>query len=64
MFYGTNFSVGEFLYKSAIPVTIGNLVGGTVFCALPLWFLYGRQERALEVANQTNDEEKNLKAPL
>lgn len=44
MLYGTNFSVGKFIYQSTIPVTLGNIVGGTVFGAMVFWFLYGRQD--------------------
>ncbi|EME38221.1 hypothetical protein DOTSEDRAFT_48512 [Dothistroma septosporum NZE10] len=42
MFYGVNFSVGKFVYQSIIPVTLGNIVGGTLLCAVPFWYLYGR----------------------
>lgn len=42
MFYGTNFGVGKFIWASCIPVTLGNIVGGALFFALPMWVLYGR----------------------
>ncbi|PPJ52399.1 hypothetical protein CBER1_09777 [Cercospora berteroae] len=42
MFYGENFSVGKFIVQSAIPVTLGNMVGGALLCSLPFWYLYGR----------------------
>lgn len=64
MFYGTNFGVGEFLYRSAIPVTIGNFVAGSLCCALPLWYLYGRQDEMVDVSNLPDDEEKNLKGEI
>jgi hypothetical protein len=44
MFYGTNFGVGELIYKNEIPATIGNIVGGTVFTGCIFWFLYGRND--------------------
>ena len=31
---------GTFVYKSMIPVTLGNLVGGVIFDGLGFWFLY------------------------
>ena len=61
MFYGTDFTVGEFIYKSVIPVTIGNIVAGAFFCALPIWFLYGRHDADHHASNQPDDEERNLK---
>ncbi|KAK5080388.1 hypothetical protein LTR05_008636 [Lithohypha guttulata] len=42
MFYGTNFSVGKFIWASCIPVTLGNMIGGAVFVGLSFWLLYGR----------------------
>ena len=45
MMYGdTGFGVGRFVWKFVIPVTIGNLVGATVFEAVPMWVVYGRHE--------------------
>lgn len=44
MFYGTNFSVGKFIYQSTIPVTLGNIVGGMIFGAMVFWYLYGRDD--------------------
>ena len=42
MFYGTSFGVGKFIWASAIPVTLGNIVGGAFFCGFAFWVLYGR----------------------
>jgi formate/nitrite transporter len=42
MFYGTSFGVGKFIWASCIPVTLGNIVGGSVFFGLPMWVMYGR----------------------
>lgn len=47
MLYGTSFGVGEFIYKSVIPVTIYNIVSTGVFTALPVWVMYGRYETGL-----------------
>jgi formate/nitrite transporter len=44
MFYGTNFGVGKFIWASAIPVTLGNIVGGAGFGAFLMWVVYGRHE--------------------
>lgn len=33
---------GSFLVKSAIPVTIGNMIGGMVFVGLILYFIHAR----------------------
>lgn len=44
MFYGTNFGVGKFIYQCVIPVTLGNIVGGSFLTGATLWFLYGRDD--------------------
>jgi formate/nitrite transporter FocA (FNT family) len=44
MFYGTDFGVGEFIWKSIIPVTLGNVIGGAVLGAFAMWVVYGRHE--------------------
>lgn len=35
-----NISVSYYIWKSLIPTTLGNIVGGTVFVALPYWYLF------------------------
>jgi hypothetical protein len=37
---GTPISVGYYIWKSVIPVTLGNLVGGALFVGAPIWYLY------------------------
>ncbi|BFZ65148.1 hypothetical protein YB2330_006311, partial [Saitoella coloradoensis] len=37
---GQPFSVGKYIWKSVVPVTIGNLVGGCLFVGVPVWYLY------------------------
>ncbi|KAK5092102.1 hypothetical protein LTR70_005067 [Exophiala xenobiotica] len=44
MFYGTNFGTGKFIYQSVIPVTLGNIIGGSLFGGAAFWYLYGRNE--------------------
>lgn len=44
MFYGTNFGTGKFIYQSVIPVTLGNIIGGSFFGGALFWYLYGRNE--------------------
>ena len=58
MFHGTSFGVGQFIYKSIIPVTLGNIVGAGVFTALPFWMLYGRDDEIIDGSHLPNDEEK------
>lgn len=60
MFHGTNFGVGEFIYKSVIPVTVGNLVGAGIFTALPLWILYGRESTMIDESYLLHDEESGM----
>ncbi|CAN6674906.1 hypothetical protein TRVA0_071S00276 [Trichomonascus vanleenenianus] len=54
MFYGTNFGVGKFIYQSIIPVTLGNIVGGSILNGMVIWFIYGRS-RILEEKNNNGD---------
>jgi formate transporter len=59
LFYGTNFGVGKFIYQSVIPVTLGNIVGGALFCGTFLWFLYGRDTTlAVETGQPLSGEDK------
>ena len=45
---------GRFVYKSMIPVTLGNLVGGVIFDGLGFWFLYFYLRR-WEMKHNTGD---------
>ncbi|KAF2024884.1 hypothetical protein EK21DRAFT_104366 [Setomelanomma holmii] len=36
MFYGTDFGMGNFIWASCIPVTIGNIIGGAFFGAFAM----------------------------
>ncbi len=45
---------GRFVYKSIIPVTLGNLVGGVVIDGLGFWFLYFYLRR-WEIKHQVGD---------
>lgn len=40
MMLGYDITVGEFILQSAIPVTLGNIIGGSLFHALVLWYVY------------------------
>jgi len=59
VFYGTNFGVGKFIYQSVIPVTLGNIVGGSLLVGATFWFLYGRDETlAVETGQPLSGENK------
>jgi formate/nitrite transporter len=47
MFYGTSFGVGKFIWASVIPVTIGNIIGGSFFGSFAMWTVYGRHEASV-----------------
>jgi formate/nitrite transporter FocA (FNT family) len=54
--YGTSFGVGEFIWASCIPVTIGNIIGGAGFGAFVMWMVYGRHEASgLEEKKRSSD---------
>lgn len=42
-------TVGYYIWKSMIPTTIGNMIGGSVMVALPYWYLYLTGEGSAEV---------------
>ena len=42
-------TVGYYIWKSLIPATLGNIIGGGVFVALPYWYLYLTGEGDVEV---------------
>lgn len=61
MFYGAPISVGEFIYKNEIPVSLGNIVGGAVMTGCFFWFLYGRNDEIdNETGQPTNAEKKDV----
>jgi formate/nitrite transporter FocA (FNT family) len=45
MMYGASVSWGQFLFNNLLPVTIGNVIGGTVFVGVVYWFLYADKAR-------------------
>jgi hypothetical protein len=58
MFYGANFGVGAYIYKSVIPVTLGNIIGGAVFLGCAFWFLYGRDDTVDARSGQAHSGQK------
>lgn len=44
---GQDFSVGYFLRRNLVPVTIGNLVGGCLFVAVAYGLVFGRWEKVI-----------------
>jgi formate transporter len=53
MMVGADISLNEFLVSNLLPATLGNIIGGVVFVALPYWYMFGKKEG-----------ERNRKAPL
>lgn len=65
MFYGSpGYGVGKFIYESCIPVTLGNIVGGSLLAGLPFWFLYGRDETLAARTGQPLSGEKKGRGPF
>lgn len=52
---GGDFTIGDYLIWNEIPTVLGNLVGGLVFVAIPLYFAYGRptSPRSLRPSKRT-----------
>ncbi len=42
MFNGANVSLGQFLFANLLPVTIGNIIGGSGLVGGLYWWIYGR----------------------
>ena len=40
MMHGANVSVGEFLWKNLIPVTLGNIIGGGIIVGIGYTLIY------------------------
>ena len=43
--YGADVSFGRFLGSNLVPVTLGNLVGASIFVGLIYWYLYGLDQQ-------------------
>jgi formate/nitrite transporter len=43
IFYGANVTWGQFLVNNLIPVTLGNIVGGSLLVGVIYWYLLGRR---------------------
>lgn len=56
-----NLSWGNMVTQNLLPVTLGNIVGGTVFVAMAYWFVYLRQAKDVAVT-KTGTETKNVTA--
>ena len=41
---GAEVTVGTFLLKNLLPVTLGNIAGAVLFTVLPFWVAFGRSE--------------------
>lgn len=50
IFYGhPDIGTGLYIWKSLIPTTLGNIIGGALFVATPYWYLYLTGEAGVEV---------------
>lgn len=52
----TNLNWGRYFYKNLIPVTLGNIVGGSLLVGVGYWFiyLYGKKEKVNESPSNQN----------
>ena len=46
---GAPFGVGYYIWKSLIPTTLGNMVGGGLFVGTAYWYLYLTGEQAISI---------------
>lgn len=47
---GAPFGVGYYIWKSLIPTTLGNIVGGGLFVGAPYWYLYLTGENDVDIS--------------
>lgn len=47
-----NLTWGAFFLKNLLPVTIGNIIGGSGFVGLVYWFIYMRPQKTVEVGEK------------
>ncbi|KAF2497383.1 Formate/nitrite transporter, partial [Lophium mytilinum] len=59
---GAPISVGYYIWKSLIPTTLGNIIGGAVFVGLPYWYLYLTGEGNVEIDFNIGNIETALEA--
>ncbi|NLS76013.1 MAG: formate/nitrite transporter family protein, partial [Chloroflexi bacterium] len=45
MFQGANVTIGQFLWNNLVPVTLGNIVGGSLLVGGIYYWVYGREEK-------------------
>jgi len=48
IFYGAAVTWGQFLVTNLITVTLGNIVGGSVFVGVIYWYVYGERAKKEE----------------
>lgn len=48
IFYGAAVTWGQFLVTNLIPVTLGNIIGGSVFVGVIYWYIYGERAKKEE----------------
>ncbi len=49
-------TVGKSLLYCLLPTTLGNIIGGMVFVALPLWLVHFKKERPIKQEKEIKDE--------
>jgi len=49
-----NLTWENFIVSNLIPVTIGNVIGGSLMVAAVYWFVYLRKKQAAQVSNGRN----------
>jgi len=59
---GAPFSVGYYIWKSLIPTTLGNIVGGGLFVGAAYWYLYLTGEGQIEIAFDTGGLQSAMEA--
>lgn len=62
LFYNAKFSVGTWIIKGTIPVTLGNAVGGIIFTSMIFWYLYGQPTEAEVVAASSTEKMEAIEA--
>jgi formate/nitrite transporter FocA (FNT family) len=52
MMLGADVSLNQFLIQNLLPATIGNILGGCVFVALPYFYLFGSSKNSKKTGKE------------
>jgi hypothetical protein len=66
MMLGADVSINQFLIQNLLPATIGNIIGGCAFVALPYYYLFGtdKSSHTIKSDKQNSGEQVSQKEKI